>query len=67
MAELIKCDAVQTALDACASDDFDTRLSEFIPEHMAAMIAANGADHIASVNRKDGHIESVTVNYRPRY
>jgi hypothetical protein len=67
MAELIKCDAVQTALDACASDDFDAKMSEVIAEQMADIIAANGADHIDSVNKKDGRIESVTVNYRPRY
>jgi len=67
MAELIKCDALQTALDACASDDFDSQMSEVIAEHMAEMIAANGADHIASLNKKNGRIESVTVNYRPRY
>jgi hypothetical protein len=64
MAELIKCDAVQTALDACASDDFVSRV---IAEHMSEMTEANGADHIDSVNKKDGRIESVTVNYRPRY
>jgi len=67
MAELIKCDAVQAALDACASDDFDAKMSGVIAEHTSAMIAANGADHIDSVNNKDGRIESVTVNYRPRY
>jgi hypothetical protein len=67
MAELIKCDAVQAALDACASDGFSDRMSEVMAEHMNAMIAANGADHIAEVNEKDGRIEAVTLNYRPRY
>jgi hypothetical protein len=67
MTELIKCEAVQAALDACASDDFDANMKETENDKLKIMIEAEGSHHIVSVNKEGGRVKSVSVNYAPRY